>query len=77
VINPMAALTDVVPGEGGPGVKPSTGPTHLEGVRLGPPDNPLARTVALAGSAAALGLLGLTLLVVHTIRWHQRHRPRR
>ncbi|MFN2495306.1 MAG: type VII secretion-associated serine protease mycosin [Pseudonocardiaceae bacterium] len=77
VINPMAALTDVVPGERGPGPQPSAGPTHLEGLRLEPPDNPLPRTVALAGSAAALGLLGLTLLVVYTLKWHQRNRAQR
>ena len=76
VIDPMAALTNVVPGERGPDPAPSTGPTHLEGVHLGPADNPLARAVALAGSAAALGLLGLTLRVVYPVKLHQRHRTR-
>ena len=57
----------------GTGQEP-TDRTELEGIRLGPPDNPLARQVALIGSASAVGLLGLTLLVVYTLRWRGRHR---
>lgn len=37
-----------------------------------PPQNTLPRTVALAGSGAALGLLGLTLVVVQTVTRHRR-----
>jgi hypothetical protein len=37
-----------------------------------PEDSALPRTVALAGSAAALGMLGLTLVVTRTIRRHNR-----
>ncbi|MGH8574554.1 MAG: S8 family serine peptidase, partial [Gammaproteobacteria bacterium] len=73
MIDPVAALTAVLPEERGSSPEPAS-PGKLEDFTLPPPDDPLARTVALVGAALAIGLLGLTLLVVHTIKWHRRHR---
>jgi hypothetical protein len=50
-------------------------PARLSGLDAPPPDNTLPRTIALAGSAAALSLLALTMLITHTIKRHRRHRP--
>ncbi|MGH3916302.1 MAG: type VII secretion-associated serine protease mycosin [Pseudonocardiaceae bacterium] len=75
IINPVAALTAVLPEEAG--ITPertSGGP--LTDVILSPPEDPRARTVALAGAGAAVGLLGLTMLIVYTIKWHRQHRSR-
>ncbi|WP_276307314.1 type VII secretion-associated serine protease mycosin [Amycolatopsis antarctica] len=65
-INPMAALTSIVPGENG------LAPAKSEALPSGlPPLNEASSTpmiVALAGAAGALVALGITLFVVHTIR---------
>ncbi len=74
MVNPVAALTAVLPEEQGSGLA-SMNPARLSGLEAPPPDNTLPRTIALAGSAAALGLLGLTLVITHTIKRHRRHRP--
>jgi membrane-anchored mycosin MYCP len=66
MIDPVAALTAVLPEEQGAQAQPVL-PTKLDDPGPPPPDNTLSRTVALTGSAAALGLLGLTLLVVQTV----------
>ncbi len=66
MIDPVAALTAVLPEEQGAQAQPVL-PTKLDDPSPPPPDNTLSRTVALTGSAAALGLLGLTLLVVQTV----------
>lgn len=76
MIDPVAALTAVLPEEQGSSPEPAD-PGQLEDLALPPPDNPLARTVALVGTAVAVGLLGLTLLVAHAVRWHRRHHPAR
>jgi membrane-anchored mycosin MYCP len=72
-IDPVAALTAVLPEEQGAQAQPVR-PARLDGPSPPPPDNTLPRTVALAGSAAALGLLGLTMVVVQTVKRH-RQRP--
>ncbi|MGH8917623.1 MAG: S8 family serine peptidase, partial [Actinomycetes bacterium] len=75
IINPVAALTAVLPEEAG--VTPERTPSGpLTGVVLPPPEDSRARTVALAGAGVAVGLLGLTMLIVYTIKWHRHHRPR-
>ena len=66
MIDPVAALTAVLPEEQGAQAQQVL-PTKLDDPSPPPPDNTLSRTVALTGSAAALGLLGLTLLVVQTV----------
>jgi membrane-anchored mycosin MYCP len=73
VVDPVAALTE------GRTVPEDTRPEGVEPARLenfAAPERqdalPLPRTVALAGAAAGLGLLGLTLLVVHITRRHRR-----
>jgi membrane-anchored mycosin MYCP len=74
MVDPVAALTEVLPEEQQHAGAASGQPQRLHDFRLPPPDDPLPRTVALAGSAAAIGLLGLTLLVVYTVNWYRRHR---
>jgi membrane-anchored mycosin MYCP len=73
MIDPVAALTAVLPEEHGAQVQPVR-PTRLDGPSPPPPEGTLPRTVALAGSATALGLLGLAMVVVHIVRRH-RQRP--
>ena len=71
MVDPIAALTAVLPEEHDSGPAPSD-PAILSGLQPPPPDNPLPRTVALVGSATALGLLALTLLITHTLKRHRR-----
>ncbi|HKS50681.1 MAG TPA: type VII secretion-associated serine protease mycosin [Pseudonocardiaceae bacterium] len=74
MIDPIAALTAVLPEERGPKDGASPAPVNrakLSGFPVSPPDN-TPRTVALAGSAAALVLLGLTLVVVQILKRQQR-----
>jgi membrane-anchored mycosin MYCP len=73
MIDPVTALTAVLTGEQAPDPRPAE-PVRLEDLTLPPREDPLARTVALTGAGVAFGLLGLVLLVVYTVRWHQRHR---
>ena len=69
MIDPVAALTAVLPEERGTPAQPVL-PTRLDGLRsTPPPDN----TLALA-SSAALGVLGLTLVAIQTVK-RQRQRP--
>jgi membrane-anchored mycosin MYCP len=70
VIDPVAALTAVLPGELGSARRPGN-PARLSGFQPPPPDNTLPRTVALTGSAAAVVLLGLILVVVQILNRHQ------
>ena len=74
MVDPVAALTAVLPEEQGSAPAPLQ-PATLSGLQPPPPDNPLPRTVALAGSATALALLALTLLITHTLKRHRRDRP--
>lgn len=67
MIDPVGALTRVLPEEQGIAPEPAA-PARLHDFAVPEPDNPMARTVALIGAAAAVGLLGLTLMVVHSIR---------
>lgn len=71
MIDPLAALTAVLPEERGAHAQPVR-PARLDGLTPSPPNDALPRTVALAGSAAALALLALTSLISHTIRRHNR-----
>ena len=90
MIDPIAALTAVLPEEGRPqrdGAAAAASTAQLSGFQAQPrddrpnrddrdsADHTLPRTVALVGSAAALLLLGLTLVVVHVVKEHQRHEP--
>ncbi|MGH3718067.1 MAG: type VII secretion-associated serine protease mycosin [Pseudonocardiaceae bacterium] len=70
MIDPVAALT-APPEEHG--AQPS-GPARLGALSSPAPEDTLPRTVALVGSAAALGALGLTMVVVQTVK-RQRQRP--
>jgi membrane-anchored mycosin MYCP len=70
VIDPVAALTAVLPGEPGSARGPGN-PARLSGFPPPPPDNALPRTVALTGSAAALVLLGLTVVTVQILKRRQ------
>ncbi|MGH4006452.1 MAG: type VII secretion-associated serine protease mycosin [Pseudonocardiaceae bacterium] len=74
MVDPVAALTAVLPEEQESGPAPVQ-PAKLSGLQPPPPDNPLPRTVALIGSAAALTLLALTLLITQTLKRHRRHKP--
>lgn len=68
MVDPVAALTAVLPEEQSRTPDPVS-PAKLDGLRPPPPpEDTLPRTIALAGSAAALALLGLTLLITHTLR---------
>jgi membrane-anchored mycosin MYCP len=74
MINPMAALTAMVPGEDG------AQPQHATTVpaQLPPPydGNNTAMTVALVGGGSALALLLLTIYVLHTLRRARERRGR-
>ena len=75
LINPVAALTTVLPEE--PAAPVQFGPVQLASpappaAPSTPPPDTLPRTVALTGSAVALGVLGLTAMIVQTVT---RQRP--
>lgn len=72
MIDPVAALTAVLPDE--PGSAP-TPVNKLSGFQPPSADDELPRTVALTCSAAALVLLGLTLVVVQILKRNQRQGP--
>ncbi|MGH3768821.1 MAG: type VII secretion-associated serine protease mycosin [Pseudonocardiaceae bacterium] len=67
MIDPVAALTAVLPEEQTQAPNPVT-PTKLETLKPPPPQDTLPRTIALIGSAAALALLALTLLITQTLK---------
>ncbi|MGH3783639.1 MAG: type VII secretion-associated serine protease mycosin [Pseudonocardiaceae bacterium] len=71
MIDPVAALTAVLPEEHGAAPAPVNA-AKVSGFQNPPPEGTRPRTVALVGSAAALILLGLTVVIAHTIK---RHRP--
>lgn len=78
MINPMAALTDIVPGEpgkdGGPAA-PAAKATRLPAALPQPEQNNWAAVVvALGGTGGGVALLLVTLFVVHTIRRNRRRR---
>jgi membrane-anchored mycosin MYCP len=71
MIDPVAALTAMLPEEGGAkqgSASQPANPAALSGFQPPPTENTLARTVALTASAAALVLLGLTLMVVQILK---------
>ncbi len=69
MVDPVAALTAVLPDEQRPGTEPVP-PAILDGLAPPPPDDTLPRTIALAGSGAAIALLALTLVIVQTVKRH-------
>jgi membrane-anchored mycosin MYCP len=72
MIDPVAALTAIL-AEEQPGQAQPSLPTRLEGLKPPPPpQDTFPRTVALVGSAAALGLLGLTMVIIQTLKRNQR-----
>ena len=71
MVDPVAALTAVLPEEQARATEP-VGPARLEGLRPPPPADTLPRTIALIGSAAALALLGLIVLITHTLKRRDR-----
>lgn len=72
MVNPMAALTQYIPAEDGVAPATATHPT----LAVTPPTaaNSAPMLVALIGTAGGLGLLLITMFVVHTAR---REKPRR
>jgi hypothetical protein len=70
VIDPVAALTTALPGEQGAQAQPIGPPAKPDGPGAPPPE----RAVALVGSAAALGALGMAMVIVQTVK-RQRRRP--
>jgi membrane-anchored mycosin MYCP len=67
MIDPVAALTVVLPGE--PGSEPGPAdPAKSSGFQPRPPDNSQPRAVALTGSAAAVVVLGLVLVVAQILK---------
>jgi membrane-anchored mycosin MYCP len=82
MIDPVAALTAALPDESHTqqgGAPATVNPAQLSGSPPATPhntDHTLPRTVALIGSAVALMLLGLTLLVTQIVKRHERQRSR-
>lgn len=79
MIDPVAALTDVVPGEPGPNgaAAPVAQATQLPTNLPAPAgDNWPAVVVALAGAGTGIGLLLLTFFVLHTVQRNRRRTPR-
>ncbi|ONI82608.1 type VII secretion-associated serine protease mycosin [Saccharothrix sp. ALI-22-I] len=66
MINPVAALTDELPSER-PGAQQSTPPELITNLApLNPPDQ-TPMIVALSGTGAGVGLLLLTMFIIHTV----------
>lgn len=71
MINPVAALTAVIPEEfGAAPLQPAPG--RLENLLPPVRKDPLPTRVALIGSGAGLGLLGITMFVVYTVQRSRR-----
>jgi membrane-anchored mycosin MYCP len=76
MIDPVAALTDVLPAEYGDAPPPAqAGP--LDGLMPQPRKDPLPTTVALAGTGAGLAALAVTGFVVYTVNRARRRAERR
>ena len=74
MIDPVAALTAVLPEEQGAAPAPVNA-AKLSGLPTPPLEDTHPRTVALVGSAAALILLGLIVVIAQTTKRHHQHRP--
>ncbi|MDQ3887353.1 MAG: type VII secretion-associated serine protease mycosin, partial [Actinomycetota bacterium] len=76
VINPVAALTEILPGPGAvpvPGlVGGSVEPARLEGFRPPVREDPVRRTVAFVGTGVGIAALAGTMLIVSTVRQYRR-----
>ena len=75
VIDPVAALTDVLPGQGGAPAPEPVEPGRLQDFRLPIPEDPARRTVAFAGAGGGIAALGVTVLTVFTVRRYRRSTP--
>ncbi len=80
VINPVAALTAVLSGQGleqgpeqdsAPAPEPVE-PARLQDFRLPVPEDPMRRTVAFVGAGAGIAALGITVLTVFTVKRYRR-----
>lgn len=72
VIDPVAALTDVLPGQGGAPAPAAVESGRLQDFRMPVPEDPVRRTVAFAGAGAGIAALGITVLTVFTVRRYRR-----
>ncbi len=71
VIDPVAALTDILPREQAAAPEPVE-PARLQDFRMPVPEDPARRTVAFVGSGAGIAALGITVLTVYTLRRYRR-----
>lgn len=71
VIDPVAALTDILPREHAAAPQPVQ-PARLQDFRMPEPEDPVRRVVALAGAGAGIAVLGITLLTVFTVKRYRR-----
>jgi membrane-anchored mycosin MYCP len=71
VIDPVAALTDILPREQA-AVSEPVEPARLQDFRMPVPEDPARRTVAFAGAGAGIAALGITVLTVYTLRRYHR-----
>lgn len=73
VIDPVAALTDILPSEQA-ATPESVKPARLQDFRVPVPEDPARRTVAFAGAGAGVAALGIIVLTVYTVRRYRRSR---
>jgi membrane-anchored mycosin MYCP len=74
MIDPVAALTDVLPAEHGQEQPPAQS-TPLEGLEPQPTKNPFPTRVALTGAGAGLLALAITGFIVYTAQRARRRQP--
>lgn len=72
VLDPVAALTEVLPGQGPAPAPEPVEPARLQGFRLPVPEDPARRTVAVTDAGAGIAALGITVLTIHTVRRYRR-----
>ena len=70
IVNPVAALTTYIPAEDG--VAPATATPMTIQLAPPPPENLAPMLVALIGTGGGIGLLLVTVFVVHTVRRNRR-----
>jgi len=74
VIDPVAALTDILPRTQETAPEPVE-PARLQNFRLPVPEDPARRRVAFVGAGAGIAALAVTVLTVYTARRHHRSKP--